>query len=388
MSNQSNLPEERFWQLLSKKLCNEASEAELEEYKSLLITHTAWQLHADMLTQMWRQQNSDFPSAAGGAEAAYIKHLVKNKDILFSKNNQTAEAAVEEVISLDENYQEPGKHFSSNWKMVTAILLVVAATGWFLLSNNKETKPSPENELATSSVVTKNGNRTKMVLPDGSQVWLNVGSRLDYKDKEYNKTIREVSLIGEAYFDVVKDKEKPFIIHTAKINIKVLGTAFNVKSYPEEKVTETSLIRGSVEITVNNRPTEKYILKPSEKLVIANDEKAIDKPTRIGKSIVKPNPVQEPIVAIRRVSYLPTDSTVIETSWLENKFIFRSEDFEELAKRLERWYGVTIRFENEQINKTKFTGIFERETIEQALEALKMTAAFKYKMNKNDIIIY
>jgi transmembrane sensor len=386
MNNQSNLPEDRFWQLLSKKLCNEATVAELEEYDSLLSMNTAWQLQADMLTQMWRQQNSGFPSDE--ADAAYIKHLVNNKGILFSNSNQTDEAPVGGGISLNENYNQHRKYLAINWKWGTAILLLVAATSWFTLSSKKETKPSPENELATSSVATKNGNRTKMVLPDGSQVWLNAGSRLDYKDKEYNKTIREVSLIGEAYFDVVKDKEKPFIIHTAKINIKVLGTAFNVKSYPEEKLTETSLIHGSVEVTLNNRPTEKYILKPSEKLVIANEEKVIDKPVKIGKSVVKVNPVQEPIVAIHRLSYLPADSTIIETSWLENKFIFRSEEFETLAKRLERWYGVTIRFEKDQITKEKFTGIFERETIEQALGALKMTAAFKYKMNKNEIIIY
>lgn len=386
MINQSNLQEDRFWQLFSRKLCNEATKAELEEYDSLLLMHTRWQLHADMITQMWTQQNSELPSAS--ADAAYIKHLVKNKDILFSSDNKTGEIAVEQTNSLDTTNQETRESSRNNWKMMTAILLLVAATSWFLLSDKKQTQPSPGNELATSSVATKNGNRTKMVLPDGSQVWLNAGSRLDYKDKEYNRSIREVSLIGEAYFDVVKDKEKPFIIHTAKINIKVLGTAFNVKSYPEEKVTETSLIRGSVEVTVNNRPTEKYILKPNEKLVIANEEKVIDKPVKIGKMAVKTNPVQEPIVAIRHVSYLPADSTIIETSWLENKFIFRSEEFEELAKRLERWYGVTVRFENEEINKVKFTGIFERETIEQALEALKMTAAFKYKMNKNEIVIY
>jgi transmembrane sensor len=388
----SHSAEEKFWQLLPKKLCGEASAAELQDYALLLLQYPDWQLKADMITQMWSQQIEDFPDPK--AEAAYIRHLVKNKEILFSQPTIVGEpkANFEYQNSVLEPQPGHGRAFWKNWKLITPVIFLVAATGWFFMSDTKDSLMA-EKKPVTSSVTTKNGNRTKMVLPDGSQVWLNAGSRLDYKDKDYNKSIREVSLTGEAYFDVVKDKDKPFIIHTAKINIKVLGTTFNVKSYPEEKMTETSLVRGSVEVTVNNRPTEKYILKPNEKLVIANEEKPStdkqgQKPVLVTKASSKNSGVPEPIVAIRHLSYLPEDSTIIETSWVENKLIFRKEAFEDLAMRMERWFDVSIRFENERAKKEKLTGIFESETIDKALKALQMTAAFKYKTNKNEIIIY
>ena len=96
-------------------------------------------------------------------------------------------------------------------------------------------------------------------------------------DKNFGKNIREVNLTGEAFFDVTKDSSHPFIIHTNVIDIKVLGTEFNVRSYPNDANTETSLIRGKVEVTVKNRANEKIYLEPNEKLVVANDNSAPNK---------------------------------------------------------------------------------------------------------------
>jgi ferric-dicitrate binding protein FerR (iron transport regulator) len=238
-----------------------------------------------------------------------------------------------------------------------------------------------------SEVSTKYGSKTKLVLPDGTQVWLNSGTKLSYT-KAYGNRLREVSLSGEAYFDVVKNPERPFVIHTSKINIKVLGTAFNVKSYPGEKKTETSLVRGSIEVTFNSRPSEKIILKPNEKLIVSNEEEP--EPVKPAKNNLIPNIVvhqQEPIIAISHLTYEPKDSTVIETSWMENKLIFRSESFEDLALRMERWYGISIRFGDEAVKKKKLNGTFENENIEQALQALQLIVPFKYIINKKEILI-
>src|SRR4029078_631833 len=100
-----------------------------------------------------------------------------------------------------------------------------------------------------NTVSTKRGSKSKVQLPDGTQVWLNADSRIAYNEK-FQGNLREVTLEGEAYFDVVRDEKRPFVIHTAAIDIKVLGTAFNVRSYANEKNTETSLIRGSIEVTL------------------------------------------------------------------------------------------------------------------------------------------
>jgi transmembrane sensor len=393
MDNQSLSQQDRFWHLLTKKLCKNATPAELGAYDSLLVSHPEWQTQADMLEQMWNQRT--VPAHGSESEEAYIKHLVRYKEILFTSETTGYDTVDAAAINTDAEQNQNktgyrrGRSFLINWKTISGAAVLVAAFGWLFLSPKQPTAAVPVKQPITSSVTTKNGNRTKMVLPDGSQVWLNAGSRLDYNDKEYNQKTREVSLSGEAFFDVMKDKEKPFIIHTAKVNIRVLGTAFNVKSYPGEKITETSLIRGSVEVTVNSRPTEKFVLRPNEKLLITHEQKAgarsLPEPEKLAKN--RPS-IPQPIVAISSLSYLPADSTIIETSWMENKFIFRSEEFEELAKRMERWYGVTIQFRNETVKKEKLTGVFETETIETAIKALQMTVPFKYKMNKNEMIIY
>src|SRR5439155_8152 len=114
---------------------------------------------------------------------------------------------------------------------------------------------------------------TYMVLPDGTQVWLNAESRITYSNT-FNKSLREVNLEGEAYFDVTHDAAHPFIVHTSSIAIKVLGTAFTVKSYASDKTIEATLLRGSIEVVKNNDPSApKVILRPHEKLVFNKEEK-------------------------------------------------------------------------------------------------------------------
>jgi len=252
----------------------------------------------------------------------------------------------------------------------------------------KSTRPAEDK----SEVSTKYGSRTNLHLPDGTQVWLNSGSKLSY-DKTYGNGKREVALSGEAYFDVIRNPALPFIIHTSSIDIRVLGTAFNVKSFPLEKNTETSLIRGSIEVFFRNRPLEKIILKPNQKLITANQAMVKDKENAAPSSAKEKTTVNDggvkvpPLALVSQLTYEPGDSTVIETSWMHNKLMFLSETFEDLAIKMERWYGVNIRFVNEQIKFKKLNGIFENESIQQALTALQLITPFTYSMNKNDILI-
>jgi hypothetical protein len=216
-------------------------------------------------------------------------------------------------------------------------------------------------------------------LPDGSSVWLNASSNLTY-DKDFGKELREVNLTGEAFFDVVKDPSHPFIIHTKVIDVKVLGTEFNVKAYPNDAFTETSLIRGSVEITVKNRPNEKHYLRPNEKMSVANNI--------LGEEVHRPNKA-EPFILTQPLTYYQTDSSVIETSWISNRLIFQqNETFREIALKMERWYDVHINFANtEAADEYRPFVSFQNETITQALDELKEGYKFNYKIDGNNIII-
>jgi ferric-dicitrate binding protein FerR (iron transport regulator) len=222
------------------------------------------------------------------------------------------------------------------------------------------------------------GSRTRLVLPDGSTVWLNAGSRLTYS-KDFGSRNRNVTLTGEAYFDVTKSAELPFVIQTPAMQVKVVGTAFNIKSYPGERTSETSVIRGSVEIIPKARPGEKYVLKPNEKLVVANAIKEKDNK--------QPDRPSKPLIALGSLTYYPADSLVVETSWVDNKLVFDNEAFSDVALKMERWYGMTIEFRNKQLQEMRLTGSFVNETIYEALNALQISGGFNYSIRQNTVVI-
>jgi ferric-dicitrate binding protein FerR (iron transport regulator) len=213
-------------------------------------------------------------------------------------------------------------------------------------------------------------------------VALNAGSKITY-DKTFNENTRHVNLTGEAYFDVVHNPSKPFIIHTRMMDIKVLGTEFNVKSYPDESTTEASLIKGSIEVTLMDKRAEKIILKPQEKLVVRNETLSEPSTSQATKKLR----LRPPIINLGHLNYFSLDSTILETSWVNNKLIFEDESFADVALRMSRWYGVDFEFRDNNIKNTRFTGSFRNESIEEALRAMQITANFKYRITDKHITI-
>lgn len=352
-----------IWNLVAKKLAGEASPEEICELERLLKNNPELHYPMQTITDMW---NSSVKPDREAAEVAFSRHLdrMQEQQIDFSPKGRS--------------------------RRRTLLLSLPVAVGFGLLtvliwsSRRGPMQPAAVAHpvaAAGSDIYTANGSRTHLTLPDGTLVWLNAGSRLTY-GKNFNTTIREVSLTGEAFFDVARNSQKPFLIHTARIDVRVLGTSFNLKSYPTEKTTEATLIHGSIQVSIKDRPSEKIILKPNEKLVIANYD-GILHPTLPGKYIAP----DKPIVAIRKPTYEQKTGTIIETSWVDNKLIFREENFSDLARQMERWYGVTIQFGDPALQQLQFTGSFKEETIGQALDALQYTAKFSYQIEGNLITI-
>jgi transmembrane sensor len=256
---------------------------------------------------------------------------------------------------------------------VAAVLIGTVGLIWWW-TTLQATTPLQKNIVST-----KNGSKSKIELPDGTQVWLNVGSNIKY-DENYGKENRELTLTGEAYFDVAHDEKKPFILHTRKMDVKVLGTIFNVKAYPGDDLTEAALIRGSIEVTFPGRPLEKLILKPNDKISISSKE--INKKADTVR-LAQADNKERPAIMVSSIQYEPSDSIVIETAWVNNKLIFRSKTFEELARDIERWFNVTVQVQDASILDKKFTGTFSNETITDALDALSLSYPLHYKFNRN-----
>jgi len=369
-----------IWQLIAKKLAGEATPQELTELETLLRDNPDMHYPIQTVADLWHHATPDTENA----HSAFAAHAERMKQL---------------GTTLDIPAEAVPAHSKRKYLVLSLVLLLLCLLGYqyrSIIFTGTDEKLAAERMLASatdkSEISTRYGSRTKLLLPDSTQVWLNSGSKLSY-DKTYGNGTREVSLSGEAYFDVVKNPAHPFIIHTGSINIKVLGTAFNVKSFPNEKNTETSLIRGSIEVTFKNRPSEKIILKPNEKLVTANEELVKDSTQQkllAEKTALLPAKSQgrqEPLVLVSHLTYEPHDSTIVETSWMDNKLIFRSETFDELAIKMERWYGISIRFTDEDIKPRRLTGVFENESLQQALKALQLITPFTYKMNKSEVII-
>ncbi len=250
---------------------------------------------------------------------------------------------------------------------------------------NDQQYSADENKPAKESIITQNGSRTRSLLADGTTVWLNAGSKLVYEN-DFSGPTREVRLEGEAFFDVVKQTNRPFIVHTSGIDIRVLGTAFNVKSYPEDKNVETTLYRGRVQVLRREDSVSKAIqLIPNQKLIVP--KQAAYKAVRLSEekeSLAKEIPAS---FIITNIDSTKKESERFETAWLYSRLEFRGDGFEELAKKLERWYNVTIVFKDEKVKKLNFNGSFERETVEQAMGYLQATIPFNYKIENQEIFV-
>ncbi|HLY70655.1 MAG TPA: FecR family protein [Puia sp.] len=365
--------QEYAWDLIAKKLAGEASEEELEELELLLRSDPGLHYPLQIISDLWNHNLHNIKQTADNAFARHTARMAAmNIDFDEDKSN------IPEINFL------PTKKKRRTGRVLWGVYSILAVlTGFFVIKDfvgNADKRQYEPIQRHLSEISTHNGSKTNVVLPDGTTVKLNAGSKLTY-DKNYGNAIREVNLTGEAFFDVVKNKEKPFVIHTKKIDIKVLGTTFNVKSYPDEK-TETSLVRGSIEVTFKDKPSEKIILKPNEKLIVADDKLSLKSAkTKSTKETFDSD------VAISHLNYTRQDSTIIETAWVQNKLIFRNETFKQLALGMERWYNVAIRFGDSGIENLRFTGIFENETVQQALGALQLSGKFNYAMKENEIFI-
>lgn len=350
--------EQRLIELLTRKMAGELSSQELAELNEILETYPHTIQEEEIFKQIWNSKVVD-----EDVHFFYEQHKKKYGDALFFNE---VKSSVPQTTRRSQYY----KYFAAACIPLAAILL-----GYFFY------EPS-SNKKSYKEIIIGKGVRTIVVLPDGTRVWLNADSKLSY-DPQMNEMGRHVTLEGEAFFDVTHDKKHPFIINTNKVSIKVLGTSFNIKAYATDKKCETTLIRGSIELTLNDDPTQKIILKPSEKLaVIENDERkdvsSDDKPHKTKTLLIEHiNPVR-----LEDKEYVP------ETSWTENRIMFENETMQEIAVKLERWYNVKIQIENKEIGRYHFTGAFTNETIDQVITAMQLVKYFNFKINNNDITIY
>jgi ferric-dicitrate binding protein FerR (iron transport regulator) len=346
---------DRVWILLAKKKAGEASAAELLE-----------------LDRLMEQQESGHASEV--IDKIWEAPLTANPDL-------RPEARVWE--KLERHISQPGTYRFLHWTMgrwvAAASLITVVVSAAILFGGHKKTNgPEPITANGPNLYSTQPGSKSKLELPDGTQVWLNGNSKLTVAGGRAGAGSREVYLSGEAFFDVARNEKVPFRIHTGTIDITVLGTAFNVKAYPDDKNVETALVRGLIEITTHLDPDRKIILKPNEKIII---------PAYTAAAGMRGlSPVASSVYAISAL-HESKSGVLADTVWMQRKLEFDNEPFSELAPKMEVWFDIRIRFGNETIKNKRFSGVIEKETLEETLKDMQLSAPFTYSIGGNELLI-
>ena len=360
----------RFWLLVSLQLTGEATPEELAELEAYLQQHPEMGARMEMLHSLWKGE----PAEKGRRGDTLNRHLQRLSNHLASPalKYETVTQEEEEII-----VERPSRKIH---RLLWPLTGIAAAVLVFFFVYRQAPK-SEQMRTAQNTVSTKPGSKSKIQLPDGSQVWLNADSRITY-DENFQGPFREVHIAGEAYFDIAKDKDHPFIIHANSIDVKILGTSLNIRSYTNEKNTEAVLIRGSIEVTLRNSPDKKIIMQPNEKLVVQNGKMLIMKDTLARQKVA-----DLPVMTLGKAHFREKDSIAMDILWVKNKLAFDQETLEDVARKIERWYAVKVTITDESLKQTEYSAVFEDESLRQVMQALQMTGNFRYAINKKEVTI-
>ncbi len=252
-------------------------------------------------------------------------------------------------IHLKENDKKVGlSRKLYNWYSAAAaiVLIPLLLAGVISIVKLHESGDFLSENLSSVFIEAPQGAKIAFKMPDGSDVVLNGGSSLEYAVPFSN--IRNVKLNGEAYFAVSRDEKHPFVVSTNKIEVKVLGTKFNVCTYTEDDITEVVLEEGKVECSIGK---SEVIMQPNEKIRL------------VGNRYSKTN--------VNASKY---------TAWREGKLIFRGDLMDEVARRISRWYNVDVEVKGEELNKYSFRAVFQDDPIEEVLRLLKLSSPIDYEI--------
>lgn len=270
---------------------------------------------------------------------------------------------------------------AATWLLFLAAGAIIA---WFI---HKPEGDDLEGQIVMSVPL---GARSHVKMPDGTGIWLNAGTTISY-NSDYGRQTRTIDLTGEAFFDVAKDKSHPFIVHTSAMDVRAVGTRFNVKAYPDEKTIAATLEEGIIDVKLlDSKKRLPISLNENEKIILLKqtlqdenytlnaEEKVFEAGTKNGEELEDK----------QVVSIISNVNTTLYTSWKDDRWIIQGEELATLAPMFERRFNIRIVFGNESLKNYKFTGTIENETVDQILDLLTLTAPIEYKIDKDLITLF
>ena len=280
------------------------------------------------------------------------------------------------VVQMDRFEKKKSKKKISLMIKLTAAAVLLAAVFFTINYYNSGRSKGIKTFLAAY------GERKNIQLPDGSDVTLNAGSKIEINES-FGVSTRDVYLEGEAFFDVKHNGKLPFIVHTVAMDVRALGTAFNVKAYLNEKITETSLIRGLIEVTLKESNNRTMLLYPNQKI---KWEHPLAKAGNSNSSTTNGSDSLNVADSLVKKLQVTDYGNIKEVAWKENILEFDDDLFGDIAIQLERWYGAQIEFEDDSLRNYRFTGKYEKEDINTVLDFLKESKKFNYKIEYGETL--
>ena len=226
------------------------------------------------------------------------------------------------------------------------MLLFALQMGWYIAQHRA---------IDVIETITEAGQKSNIILPDGSRVWLNSASRVSY-NSDFNVKNRNISLQGEAYFEVAEGHDHPFVVKAQDISVTAIGTKFNIRAYNEDNTVTTTLVEGKV---MTEASSQTLMLNP-------NQEAVYDK-----------------VSGIISKSDLKDDAYAVP--WMQNSILFQDHSLEEIAAILERMYNVNIVFDDDTVRKYSFTGLIRNNSLSNILELISGTSPVNYTMTTDTI---
>jgi ferric-dicitrate binding protein FerR (iron transport regulator) len=220
----------------------------------------------------------------------------------------------------------------------------------------------PEQSQTTLEYIVNKGVKGRVLLPDGSEVWLNSHSVLRCPNL-FDSVNRIVELEGEGYFKIKATADWPFYVHTQKgVSVKVTGTEFNLSAYANDPFTKLTLLEGSL-ILIDHATQQSISLRPMEELIIQDKQFA-------------------------QTTSNPAEKVQEDIAWKEGFLVFNNTPIDAVIRRMERWYGVTINVQDPQILNYRMTAEFESESLIQVLEILKISSNIRYRVTGTQVTLY
>jgi len=332
-------------------------EMQLEEFDELMIGYLSENLSTDEMKSFHHLLNSDILYKQRYEELA--KTHAKSFVVRFEDEKRANYQQLTEKLNINR-INSPKTSFRIHLRNAAALiaLIITSATTLYYIYSDISVSKQPAQSFEMEVPL---GSQIKTVLPDGSIVHLNSGSTLKYDIAYAKKKTRDVYLIGEGYFEIEKDKDRPFIVHTDDINIKVLGTIFNIRAYKEDSDVEVNLLKGKINVFSTSETIGNIILSANESVIY-------DKRTK-------------------KMMSSKSDASQ-SAQWVNGKLSFVNASLVDIMKDVERKYNVQIHIKTSKMKEEVFSGnISTKFTIDEILNYVDVDKKYKWIQEGNVITI-